>query len=107
MGLPCYWSQQEVLVLLPDEGLVGKVDSYSVQTVDTTGAGDAFLGAIQYGVLETEKALQDWEEEELREALRFANAAGALATTRKGAIPSLGTLEEIHTLVRDGNRPEK
>ncbi|MGQ7889801.1 carbohydrate kinase family protein [Paenibacillus sp. WC2504] len=84
----------------------GKVVSYSVQTVDTTGAGDAFLGAIQYRVLETEKSLQDWEEEELREALRFANAAGALATTRKGAIPSLGTLEEIHTLVKDGNRPK-
>ncbi|NOU74365.1 carbohydrate kinase [Paenibacillus sp. LMG 31458] len=81
----------------------GKVDSYSVHTVDTTGAGDGFLGAFLHEVLKLEKPLHAWSEEELCGALRFANAAGALATTRKGAIPSLGTIEEIHTLIRTGN----
>ncbi|MNY69750.1 ribokinase [compost metagenome] len=52
-----------------------------------------------------EKPLQAWQEEDLREALCFANAAGALATTRKGAIPSLGTIAEIDALMREGNRP--
>ncbi|WP_268796067.1 hypothetical protein [Paenibacillus sp. Soil787] len=33
----------------------------------------------------------------------YGNAAGALATTRKGAIPSLGTIEEIHTLMQTEN----
>jgi fructokinase len=84
----------------------GKVESFSVQTMDTTGAGDAFFGALLYEILDLGKPLQAWQEEDLQEVLRFANAAGALATTRKGAIPSLGTLEEIHTLVRDGNRPK-
>ncbi|OAS21827.1 carbohydrate kinase family protein [Paenibacillus oryzisoli] len=83
----------------------GKVDTYPVLTVDTTGAGDAFLGALLYKVLEMGMPLQEWQEEELREALDFANAAGALATTRKGAIPSLGTFEEIHALMQEGNRP--
>jgi fructokinase len=84
----------------------GKVESFAVQTVDTTGAGDAFFGALLYEILDLGKPLQAWKEKDLQEVLRFANAAGALATTRKGAIPSLGTLEEIHTLVREGNRPK-
>ncbi|WP_261304325.1 carbohydrate kinase family protein [Paenibacillus andongensis] len=81
----------------------GKVDSYSVHTVDTTGAGDGFLGAFLYQVLMLGKPLQAWREDELCSALRFANAAGALATTRKGAIPSLGTIEEIEALLRAEN----
>ncbi|CAN7605466.1 carbohydrate kinase family protein [Paenibacillus sp. LjRoot56] len=84
----------------------GKVESFPVLTLDTTGAGDAFFGALLYKLLEKGKALQLWEEEELQLALRFANAAGALATTRKGAIPSLGTMEEIQALIRDGARED-
>jgi fructokinase len=85
----------------------GKVESFPVHTLDTTGAGDAFFGALLYGMLEKGKALSSWDEEELRLALRLANAAGALATTRKGAIPSLGTLEEIRALIRDGDREDE
>jgi fructokinase len=81
----------------------GKVDSYSVHTVDTTGAGDGFLGAFLYQVLMLGKPLQVWSEDELCSALRFANAAGALAATRKGAIPSLDTIEEIEALMQAGN----
>lgn len=81
----------------------GKVDSYSVHTVDTTGAGDGFLGAFLHEVLKLGKPLHAWSEDELCSSLRFANAAGAFATTRKGAIPSLGTIEEIHTLIKVGN----
>ncbi|MDQ0885484.1 fructokinase [Paenibacillus sp. V4I9] len=77
----------------------GKVDSYSVHTVDTTGAGDGFLGAFLHEVLKLGKPLHAWSEDELCSALRFANAAGALATIRKGAIPSLGTIEEIDALM--------
>ncbi|NOU67676.1 carbohydrate kinase [Paenibacillus sp. LMG 31461] len=85
----------------------GKVESFPVHTLDTTGAGDAFFGALLYGMLEKGKALSSWDEEELRLSLRFANAAGALATTRKGAIPSLGTLEEIRALIRDGDKEDE
>lgn len=81
----------------------GKVDSYPVQTVDTTGAGDGFLGAFLHEVLRLGKPLHAWSKDELYSALRFANAAGAFATTRKGAIPSLGTIEEIDALMRAEN----
>ncbi|OPH48197.1 sugar kinase [Paenibacillus ferrarius] len=80
----------------------GLVDSFSVQTIDTTGAGDGFFGAFLFRIVKLGKSLLAWSEEDLCNALIFANAAGALAATRKGAIPSLGTLEEINTLIREG-----
>lgn len=92
-----------VLVTLGAEGayyrlgnLTGKVGTYDAQVADTTGAGDAFLGAFLYCI--RGKALGDiaaMSREEADSIVLFANAAGALATTRKGAIPSLPTLREI------------
>lgn len=77
----------------------GRVASYQVQTVDTTGAGDGFFGAFIYKLLDAGTNPAAWSEAMLQDALRFANAGGALATTRKGAIPSFPGLPEIHELV--------
>jgi ribokinase len=62
-----------------------------VTAVDTTGAGDAFVGAIVVALL---------EGAEPEAALRFACAAGALAATRAGAQPSLPTRAEVEALQR-------
>jgi len=43
--------------------------------------------------------LDTWDKQELEEAIAFANAAGALATTRKGAIPAMPAKEEITRLM--------
>jgi fructokinase len=58
---------------------------FSVQTVDTTGAGDGFVAGMLVGVLE------HWGDylAHIGPIARFANAVGALATTHYGAIPSL------------------
>ncbi|WP_409343190.1 carbohydrate kinase family protein [Paenibacillus sp. MBLB4367] len=80
-------------------GASGHVPAFEVRTVDTTGAGDGFFGAFLYRAAESGKALEAWEKPELEEAVAFANAAGALATTRKGAIPSMATKEEITRLM--------
>ena len=53
---------------------------FSVQPVDTTGAGDAFCGAFASAIA---------RDVSLDDAVCFAAAAGALATTTKGAVPSL------------------
>lgn len=58
---------------------------FAVQAVDTTAAGDAFTAAL---------ALR-WGTAPAAEVLRFANATGALATTRHGAQPSMPALSDV------------
>ncbi|KAJ8476413.1 hypothetical protein OPV22_020140 [Ensete ventricosum] len=67
----------------------GSLEGYAVDTVDTTGAGDAFVGAMLRKIVADQTVLQ--VEGKLREVLKFANACGAITTTEKGAIPALPT----------------
>ena len=62
------------------------VPAFKVETVDTTGAGDAFTGALTVGTAEGMT---------LEEAVRFASAAGALAVTRFGTMPAMPTRAEV------------
>ena len=62
-----------------------------VEPVDTTGAGGTFAAALTIALLELASP---------RQALDFACAAGALATTRHGAQPSLPYREEVEALLR-------
>ncbi|MFP5489668.1 MAG: ribokinase [Acidimicrobiia bacterium] len=66
------------------------VAPFAVSPVDTTGAGDAFCGGL---------AARLAAGDELRAALVYAAANGALATTRAGAVPSLPTAGETMDLV--------
>lgn len=66
-----------------------------VETVDTTGAGDAFMaGILRYvhvkGIPSTVAALSD--------SVGFANHLGAIATTKQGAMTAMPRLEEINFL---------
>lgn len=96
------YKPQLIAVTLGAQGCVcrcaaGQVKSlaYDVPCVDTTGAGDSFLGALLYGVLNLGRRLDCIELSELEGLLDFANACGSLTTTRKGAIPAMPALEEI------------
>uniref|UniRef100_A0A0E0N662 fructokinase n=1 Tax=Oryza rufipogon TaxID=4529 RepID=A0A0E0N662_ORYRU len=89
-----------LLVTLGDQGCKyyardfrGAVPSYKVQQVDTTGAGDAFVGALLRRIVQDPSSLQD--QKKLEEAIKFANACGAITATKKGAIPSLPTEVEL------------
>ncbi|KAK0606881.1 hypothetical protein LWI29_005559 [Acer saccharum] len=75
----------------------GSVDAFHVKTVDTTGAGDSFVGALLTKVVDDHSILED--EGRLREVLKFANACGAITTTKKGAIPALPTETEVLSLL--------
>lgn len=75
------------------------VPGYQVKTMDTTGAGDAFLGGFIYQVLERDNQIENMSMVDLYSMVRFANAVGALVTTRKGAIPSMPSIAEIGELL--------
>ena len=68
------------------------VSGFSVEVVDTVGAGDTFCAALLARLAQrrmvTRAALQDVSDEDLEEMLRFAAAAAALNCTRAGANPS-------------------
>jgi sugar/nucleoside kinase (ribokinase family) len=68
---------------------------YPVRTVDTTGAGDAYLGAVLYRILRREGGIERITLEELDGYCNFANAVGALVTTKLGAMDSLPDREEV------------
>jgi ribokinase len=76
--------------LLADGKRFAHVPGYRVQVVDTTAAGDAFCGAL---------AVQLARGSSLEDAIRHANAAGALATTVLGAEPAMPRAEAVAQLV--------
>lgn len=74
---------------------------YDVKVEDTTGAGDAFIGGVLYQLLNrkvNQNNLVDIIEEFHEDILRFANASGALTTTKKGAISAIPSKESIFSL---------
>lgn len=87
-----------VLITLGKDGALLLADNesiffppFKVTAIDTTAAGDAFCGAL---------AAQISDGYSLTEAIPFASAAGAMATTKVGATPSLPTKEEISSLIK-------
>ena len=65
--------------------------------IETTGAGDTFCACVLHYVLE--HGLEGLEEKNLKEMLRFANAAASLITTRKGALRVMPEKEEIEKML--------
>lgn len=78
----------------------GHLPAYAVNTIDTTGAGDAFVGAVLYHLSDkTVEEIQQMSNNELAKIVRFANAAGSLTTTKSGAIPALPKLSDIECCI--------
>ncbi|MEX0750313.1 MAG: ribokinase [Dehalococcoidia bacterium] len=79
--------------VVADHGRLLPVPAFDVKVVDTVGAGDAFCAALAVAMA---------EGADLAEAVRFANAAGALATTKHGAEPSMPHRHEVEALLAKG-----
>jgi ribokinase len=77
--------------MVVDRNGADHIPAFEVELVDQTGRGDAFAGALAayYSV-----------KDDVREAVRFASAAGALACTKFGSIEALPTKEEIIQLLQ-------
>ncbi len=63
------------------------VPAFQVEAVDATAAGDSFCSSLAYALT---------RKDDLKTALRFASASGALTVKRLGAQPSLPTLDQIN-----------
>lgn len=96
-----------IAVTLGPKGCIGitpaaqvRLPTYDVPTVDTTGAGDAFWGAVLYRLLLLEAGAAI-DEALLSDILGFGNAAGSLVTTRHGAIAPQPTEEQIYHCMKN------
>jgi len=78
-------------VLAADADSVELVPGFEVKAVDTTAAGDVFNGALAVAIAEGKP---------LKEAVAFANAAGALSVTKLGAQPSAPSREQIDEFLK-------
>jgi ribokinase len=81
----------EGAVLLEDGEEVARAQPPKVEAVDGTAAGDAFTACLVVSLL---------EGRDRQQALERACAAGALATSREGAQPSLPTSGEVDAILR-------
>ena len=80
------------------EGKTVFVDSFRLGgTIETTGAGDTFCACVLHYVLQN--GAVGLSEDQLRDMLRYANAAAYLVTTKKGAIRSMPEPEDVETIL--------
>ena len=66
---------------------------FRVTPVDTVAAGDAFTAALA----------MRWRSHGAEDALRFANAAGAIATTRAGAQDAMPSATDVEAMLKQSN----
>ncbi|MCF7749795.1 carbohydrate kinase [Bacillus subtilis subsp. subtilis] len=83
----------------------GVLNGFRVQTVDSTAAGDAFVGGLLFGIGERGGdgpgfATFCQDPGALTGAIRFGAAVGALAVTRKGAFAAMPSLGEVQQLLQ-------
>lgn len=79
---------------LQEQSEVIKQKCFKVDAVDTTAAGDTFLGYFIAGIANNQS---------YQEALLHASAASAIAVTRKGAVPSIPQLSEVEEFLKQHN----
>lgn len=76
------------------------VPAFKVSAIDTTAAGDSFIGAIASKL--TQDMLEDFDK--VLEIISFGNRVSSITVTREGAQSSIPTLEEVHKHMKEGNR---
>ena len=72
------------LALIEGKPLI--IPGHAVKAIDSTGAGDCFVGAV---------AAQLAAGKSIHDALAYANSAASICVQRMGAAPSMPTIEEV------------
>ena len=91
----------DIIITLGNKGSVAYIggvrydlQAYTVDTVDTTGAGDTYVGVLCAMLA---------QHSPIEEALQYANAASALAVTKEGAQGSIPSRDEIEKFIKEQN----
>ena len=77
----------------------GYVPGFSVNTIDAIGCGDAFVAGLLTHLLDGGEWRSRLGVDDMAATLRFANAVGALTSTRRGVIPALPHIQEVKTFL--------
>lgn len=93
------WGVEKAVIKLGSKGCVlvtgegyNYIEPVEVDSIDSTAAGDVFAGALAFSLARGDDMIK---------ALRFANYAGALSTTRHGAQPGAPTYEELMNFIKE------
>ena len=79
-------------ILFSEDNNIKKYDVYKEKAVDTTAAGDSFIGAFTMKICESGNS---------DEAIKYATAVSAIVVTRQGAQDSIPTREEIEKFIEE------
>lgn len=81
--------------MLVNNKKASRIPTRKIDAVDTTGAGDVFNGALAFAIA---------SGRDIEAAIKFANAAAALACTKMGAQPSIPTIDEVTQFISLSDR---
>jgi fructokinase len=76
------------------------VPGFEVETIDATGCGDAFIAGLLHQLVKDRKRLDDLSPSRLGDALRYANAVGALTALTQGVIPALPYAQQVEEFLK-------
>lgn len=76
------------------DGEIHSVGAFQAQMIDTTGAGDCFMGALLYDITRR-GGLDELSNDSLYEIVRFANAAASICVEGYGAVDPMPYLSEV------------
>jgi fructokinase len=79
----------------------GYLPAFQVDTIDAIGSGDAFLGAILHKLVLYDSLDQALQKEAIEDIVRFATAAGALTSTKRGALPAIPYRKEVELFLKN------
>jgi ribokinase len=94
-GIICVTLGKRGVLALVD-GEASMIAGRTLKAIDTTGAGDCFVGAL---------AAQLANGKAIRDALEYANAAASICVQRMGAAPSMPTVAEVDEILAIRGRP--
>ncbi|MGK0706545.1 aminoimidazole riboside kinase [Yokenella regensburgei] len=95
------YGAQGAMVLWQDN--VIHFNGYTVDSIDTTGAGDAFVAGLRAWL--ADNRMPECVEQ-LSQAIAWASGCGALATTRKGALTALPDIETLNAFITQCHLPD-